>query len=157
MKLYWKNSTNWSTFALPVLLRFDRLDRWWRRTRKLSSLTHQWLKSFKIGDPFSGSNSFHQPNMGLRLSVLIVCELRGSSTAISINVIIFAAECARTPRDCWSIGSFIGVLGWIGLVFLFKRYLGCTEVSFGIPSNSIHLEYWAGFSFTSILETCNTD
>ena len=97
---------------------------------------------------------------GLRIdirTVLIVCEVRGSSTALGIRMIVFAAKCALTPSDCWSsITCFTGGFDWIGLIFLFERYnLGVPEMSFGIPSNSVFVAYWTGVALyhtsTSIL------
>ena len=87
------------------------------------------------------SNGFLQPIMGLRTdigTVLIVCEIWGSSTALGVRVIVFAAECARNPSDYCSTRCFTGGFVWIGLFFLFERYnLGVPERSLGIPCHSV--------------------
>ena len=62
--------------------------------------------------------------MGLRTdirTVLIVSELRGSSTAIGIRVAVFAAELAYNKISLCNTRCFIAEFGWIGLICLFER------------------------------------
>ena len=62
--------------------------------------------------------------MGLRTeirTVLTVGEVRGSSTAISIRMIVFAAKLALNHISPCNRRCFIAGFGWIGLIFLFER------------------------------------
>ena len=54
-------------------------------------------------------------------AVLIVRELRGSSTAIGIRVVVFAAELAYNNISLWNTRCIIAGFGWISLIFLFER------------------------------------
>ena len=97
--------------------------------------------------------------MGLKSdigTVLIVCELRGSSAAIGIRMVVFAAELALNNISHCNTKCFIAGSGWIGLIFLFERdgfdvpVMGLISINY-----TVSIEYCAGFSSTSILETCH--
>ena len=62
--------------------------------------------------------------MGLRTDIrtaLIVSELRGSSAAIGIRVVVSAAELALNNISLCNTRCFIAGFDLIGLIFLFER------------------------------------
>ena len=97
--------------------------------------------------------------MGLRSkiqTVLIVGELRGSNTALGIRMSVFAAELALNLISCCSNRCFVAGFDWIGLIFLFESDgLDVPEMGLRSTSHIVFVEYCAGFSSTSILETCH--
>ena len=96
--------------------------------------------------------------MGLRTdirTILIVGELRGSSTAIGVRVVDFAAELALNNISLSNTRCFIAGFGWIGLIFLFERDgFDVPVTGLGSTNHTMSIEYCAGFSSASILETC---
>ena len=88
--------------------------------------------------------------------VLTVGELRGSSMAIGIRIIVFAAELALNKISLCSTRCFIAGFGLIGLIFLFERDgFDVPEVDLGSTNHTVSVEYCAGSRSSSILETCH--
>ena len=89
-------------------------------------------------------------------TVLIVRELRGSSTAIGIRVVVSAAELAYMNISLWNTRCFIAGFGWIGLIFLFERDgIDVPMMGLGTTNLSPTIGYRAGSRSSSILETCH--
>ena len=95
--------------------------------------------------------------MGLRTdirTVLIVSELRGSSTAIGIRVVVFAAELALNNISLCNTRCFNAGFGWIGLIFLSERDgFDVPMMGLGSTNHSPPIGYRAGSRSSSILET----
>ena len=67
-----------------------------------------------------------------------------------------SGELALNNISLCSTRCFIAGFGWIGLIFLFERDgFDVPLVGLGITNHTVSIEYSAGFSSTSILETCH--
>ena len=97
--------------------------------------------------------------MGLRIdirTVLIVRELRGSSMAIGIRVVVFTAELANSNISRCSTRCFIAGFGWIRMIFLFERDgFDVPMMGLGSTNHSPSIRYRAGSRSSSILEICH--
>ena len=94
--------------------------------------------------------------MGLRTdirTVLIVSKLRGSSTAIGIRMIVFAAELALNNISLCYTRCFIAEFGWIGLIFLIEGDgFDFPVMGLGSTNHTVSVEYCAGSESSIILE-----
>ena len=71
-------------------------------------------------------------------------------------MIVFAAELTLNNISLCNTRCFLVGFCWIGLIFLFEGD-GCDgpEMGLGSTNHIVSIEYCAGFSSMSILETCH--
>ena len=80
--------------------------------------------------------------------------------SVSYNKVLVrqsALEWLFLPQN-WHLttSAFIAGFGWIGLIFLFERDgFDVPVMDLGSTNHTVSIEYCAGFSSTSILETCH--
>ena len=75
---------------------------------------------------------------------------------IGIRMVVFAVELAPNNISLCNTRCFIAGFGWIGLIFLFERDgFDVPVMGLSTTNHTVSIEYCAGFSSTSILETCH--